>query len=65
MITKAIVIPSTTIEPATKLDIKFANEGVIYRIPCYFNNNKVNNSNIDYTTYCSQLFQKNLTIIII
>lgn len=39
IITKAIPIPSTTIEPATKLDKKFPNEGVIYKIPFYFNNN--------------------------
>ena len=26
-------IPSTTIPPATKLDKKFPNEGVIYKIP--------------------------------
>ena len=52
IITKAIPIPSTTIEPATKLDKKFPNEGVIYKIPFYCENNKVKNSNIDYTKYC-------------
>ena len=37
--TNAIPIPSTTIPPATKLEIKFANEGVIYKSP--FLNNKL------------------------
>jgi len=32
IITKAIPITSTTIPPATKLDTKFANEGVISKI---------------------------------
>jgi hypothetical protein len=31
----AIPITSTTIPPATKLEIKFANEGVIYKIPFF------------------------------
>ena len=44
--------------PATKLDIKFANEAVIYKIPFYFSNNKVKNSKIDYTNYCINFFQK-------
>ena len=39
--TKAIPITSTTIPPETKLDIKFANEGVIYKIPFYLNTNKI------------------------
>ncbi len=33
MITNAIPIASTTIAPATKLEIKFANEAVICKIP--------------------------------
>jgi len=41
--TKAIPIARTTIAPATKLEIKLANEGVIYRIPFYLNNNKFKN----------------------
>ena len=44
---------STTIPPATKLDKKFPNEGVISKIPFYYENNKVKNSNINYTKYCS------------
>lgn len=32
IITKAIPIASTTIPPATKLEIKFANEDVIFKI---------------------------------
>ena len=59
--TKAIPIPSTTMPPATKLDTKFANEGVIYKIPFYFNNNKVKNSKIDYTNYCINFYKKNIT----
>lgn len=31
----AILIASTTIPPATKLEIKFANEGVIYKSPFF------------------------------
>ena len=58
MITNAIPIASTTIAPATKLEIKFANEAVIYKIPFYFNNNKVKNSNIDYSKYCINFYQK-------
>lgn len=58
MITNAIPIASTTIVPATKLEIKFANEAVIYKIPFYFNNNKVKNSNIDYTKYCINFYKK-------
>ena len=58
MITKAIPIASTTMPPATKLDTKFANEGVIYKIPFYFNNNKVKNSKIDYTNYCINFYKK-------
>lgn len=33
MTTNAIPIASTTIPPATKLDIKLANEGVIIKFP--------------------------------
>ena len=46
----AIQITSTTIPPATKLEIKFANEGVIYKSPFFLN--KVKNSKIDYINYC-------------
>jgi hypothetical protein len=52
IITKAIPITSTTIPPATKLDTKFANEGVIYKISFSFKNNKIKNSEINYTKYC-------------
>lgn len=45
-------IAITTIPPATKLDKKFPNEGVIYKIPFYCENNKLKNSNIDYNRYC-------------
>ena len=57
MTTNAIPIPSKTIAPATKLDIKFANEAVIYKIPFYFNN-KVKNSTIDYNKYCNNFSNK-------
>jgi hypothetical protein len=59
MITKAIPITITTIPPATKLDIKFANEGVIYNISFFFlNNNEIKNSKINYIIYCSKFFKK-------
>ena len=51
IIIRAIPMASTTMLPATKLDKKFPNEGVIYKIPFYCNN-KVKNSNIDYIKYC-------------
>ena len=44
--------------PATKLEIKLANEGVIYRIPFDLNNNKFKNSKIDYTKYCINFYKK-------
>jgi len=53
---KAPPITSRTIAPANKLDIKFANEGVMYKIPFYFN--KVKNSKIDYTIYCINFCKK-------
>ena len=52
-------IKSKTIPPATKLDIKFANEGVIYKSPFYFNNNKVKNNTINYNKYCINFLKKN------
>ena len=64
IITKAIPIASTTRPPATKLDKKFPNEGVIYKIPFYFDNNKVKNSNIDYNIYCIN-FSKKIALILL
>ena len=53
----ATAIASTTILPATKLDTKFANEGVIYKISFYFNNNN-KDSKIDYNSYCINFYKK-------
>ena len=47
IIVNAIAITSTTNRPATKLDTKFANEGVIYKISFFFNSNKIN-----YNIHC-------------
>ena len=52
IIANAIPIAITTNAPATKLDIKFANEGVIYKISFSFNSNKIKNSKINYNMYC-------------
>lgn len=57
-------MPSTTILPATKLDKKFPNEGVIYKIPFYFDNNTIKNSNINYTIYCIN-FSKKIELILL
>jgi len=47
IIANAIPIARTTNRPATKLDTKFANEGVIYKISFFFNSNKIN-----YNIHC-------------
>jgi hypothetical protein len=52
IIANAIPITITTIPPATKLETKFANEGVIYKISFFFNSNKIKNSKINYNIYC-------------
>jgi len=41
IIANATPITITTAPPATKLDTKFANEGVIYKISFFFNSNKI------------------------
>jgi len=52
IIANAIPITIKTAAPATKLDTKFANEGVIYKISFFFNNNKIKNSKINYNIHC-------------
>ena len=47
IIANATPITITTTPPATKLDTKFANEGVIYKISFFFNSNKIN-----YNIHC-------------
>ena len=55
---KAMLIPRTTMPPATKLEIKFANEVVIYNFPVNFKNKEVKNKIINYNTYCINFWQK-------
>ena len=52
IIANATPITITTAPPATKLDTKFANEGVISEISFFFNSNKIKNSKINYNIYC-------------
>ena len=52
IIANATPITITTAAPATKLDTKFANEGVISKISLFFNNNKIKNSKINYNIHC-------------
>ena len=56
IIANAIPITITTAPPATKLDTKFANEGVIYKISFFFNSNKIKNSKINYNIHCIKFF---------
>lgn len=49
--------------PATKLAIKFPNEGVIFYFPL-FKIIKLKIVNVDYTKYCSQLLVKNIINIV-
>ena len=52
IIANATPITITTAPPATKLDTKFANEGVIPKISFFFNSNKIKNSKTNYNIYC-------------
>ena len=56
IIDNAIPITITTAPPATKLDTKFADEGVISKISFFFNSNKIKNSKINYNIHCIKFF---------